>query len=877
MGFFNRKVKGPKTILSSAIANKLGTYFVVDESTIESNLLTDTKIVLNDILLKDQLSKIQAFDSDGRSSMVHITGQVKQVIFSWKWNVTSSSASTTTDSSSWVQDATLTIRGLDFKAKLFWLDSNNVHEDSAQEKHKSKKGSEKKDEGSLKLYMKKQVAMIIDSLKLDIQDYKFTLKLQPTDNSNDQLSIMVGGEAVEVISVGRRYQTDNPSEYSEHHEFKKGKGAKDSISIAAGGGSVEMIHQVTAATLPLEQWFMMKSFSVHVYKTSEPSSVLPLLGNFSYNAKVVRLYGERFLTGMATGLKVKGDSPKDSQLAFYVSDLQLQTLKVLANFVLAPPSDHEIEETGIEVEATILGSVDTTSSITDVTDEMISYFEFPFNSVSLNLTNSKLEISSLVMNYRADGTLAEIQALRMDVEQDKDDSEKHMCLAFKGIKASLRPPMSLEMQTIETLRVPGTVEFTNPVHDTSISYTEDKLFIKLSTVYATRLNGNAQSDEEVEAKISKRIWKVLGKPLSIKALVAGGEKAPKIEKKEIEMNWKSSLSFPIILSIQDLYMRNAHNALTIFNSLELNVAPGVLVSVFMKKVQNEMMELNEVAVSAVMPPDVDDEIRSVHFTATSTSLTAGHSPDEWETRFENNSQQKRSKSTNYKLPYVYIEPMNLRVAFRGVKGVLATNNSEMITKPFMGNNNTTKRDLIKHYSKYIIAKFPGFVKNAEVLGINVVDSATSSYGGWILKATPMGALGGLAAVAGVDAVKGAIAAGRRSRPSAEQQLVSDNWKATDLVRGVFHAAKEAAEEGAAIRGTDKKKNDVVDWAVGATANTSKYAKENKSRLASAGAGGAAMIAGTVMLGGIAVPLAAGVVASAVTKKVIEKADSSLSL
>ena len=63
--------------------------------------------------------------------------------------------------------------------------------------------------------------------------------------------------------------------------------------------------------------------------------------------------------------------------------------------------------------------------------------------------------------------------------------------------------------------------------------------------------------------------------------------------------------------------------------------------------------------------------------------------------------------------------------------------------------------------------------------------------------------------------------------------------------------------------------------VGASTGTTKYAQENKSRLGAAGAGGAAVIAGTILAGPIG-GLAAGLVTSAVTGKALEKADSDVS-
>jgi hypothetical protein len=47
-------VKGPKTLLASAIAEFLAEFFLVDPTKIESNLLVDAKIVLNHVQLRPQ-------------------------------------------------------------------------------------------------------------------------------------------------------------------------------------------------------------------------------------------------------------------------------------------------------------------------------------------------------------------------------------------------------------------------------------------------------------------------------------------------------------------------------------------------------------------------------------------------------------------------------------------------------------------------------------------------------------------------------------------------------------------------------------------------------------------------------------------------------
>ena len=79
-------IRGPKAILSSAIANALGTYFEVDANTIESHLVRDAKIVLNEVRLKKQVSRL-ALNSAGNATIFTVTGRVKKIEFKWEWSV----------------------------------------------------------------------------------------------------------------------------------------------------------------------------------------------------------------------------------------------------------------------------------------------------------------------------------------------------------------------------------------------------------------------------------------------------------------------------------------------------------------------------------------------------------------------------------------------------------------------------------------------------------------------------------------------------------------------------------------------------------------------------------------------------------------------
>ena len=76
-------MKGPKALISSAIAEALAQYFVIDESLIQKNLLKDTKIALHDVTLRPQKSVVTPKNTFGKSTHVNITGSTEEVVFSW--------------------------------------------------------------------------------------------------------------------------------------------------------------------------------------------------------------------------------------------------------------------------------------------------------------------------------------------------------------------------------------------------------------------------------------------------------------------------------------------------------------------------------------------------------------------------------------------------------------------------------------------------------------------------------------------------------------------------------------------------------------------------------------------------------------------------
>jgi len=177
------------------------------------------------------------------------------------------------------------------------------------------------------------------------------------------------------------------------------------------------------------------------------------------------------------------------------------------------------------------------------------------------------------------------------------------------------------------------------------------------------------------------------------------------------------------------------------------------------------------------------------------------------------------------------------------------------------------KHLIDFYAAQFLARTPNFLENAELLGVNVNKAGAFSLGATLGIASPIGPFVGVAAVVGVDAVRGSIEAGKRSRSAKEGEAA----KVGDFFRGIGYSAVEATRKGKLRRGGGDGKGNVVDWMVGATVNTSNYIGKNKDALGSAGGAGAGVLVGTI-LGGPVGAVIGGVVGGMTTGTAIRQID-----
>ena len=907
-------VKGPKAILSSAIANALAEFFIVDAKTIESNLLKDAKIVLHNVLLRKQVTRLP-MNSAGTPTLITVTGSVQQVAFTWKWAVGSNKDETNLDA--WVRDSALTLKGLVFKARLEYGTGDEeltVHSASPQDSVPldTQEAAEIRKQGGFQAWIGKQVEMIVDALVLNVEVFAFTIEIppplkQPTqiEDSKDpgeQTSIVVGGSKVQLVPVGR--QQDNTPK----------------TSAATQDPSSAIPPDVIDQLLSLESFYVniIETMSTENDAISSAKKISRVLEPFSYSAQVTRSGSKRF-SGMGTGLTVIGEpkvvaeekgpigSGAESDLILHAGTVQIEAFTQLGVMILAPPDvdDHsdmgtaaqdainENNESNIvndeshDHESDINVSTpntrgDESQNETATQDQKsesemmpnekkdtVSVFIFPIKSVSLVLEDTaKMTIPALVMTYQADGTKMEItaQGIRLESVSPDGSGEKGATFSAFGIKVELRPKIEVVVNEVEEMFVPDVFRLTKPLENPKISFEGNTLSIALEAIEAEALSKDAEPQGNKAAATASRTSTTIAvgsssattkKSVTINSSYdsASDHDSKGQDGNEEETCVRVSVPFPFSMSVNDINVkRTTGGSLAVVKDFYVYMNPeqstnSTNVAIRLHEFKNELLYLEKVNAFAALPLNQANEVDSFKFAAESGQVSAGYSAKDWQTTFQPVTKQRTRKSARMsqvlKFPFASVSPLKLKISWQG-KGV-ALKDTKVAIKPFTGNASTTSKDLVNYYVSACISRAPGFISNAEVLGINVVDSTASTYGAW-LGLGALGAGGGLAAIAAVDSVKGAVAAGKRSRRVDE----GDRWKPGDGIRGIIYSAGEATKSGALKRGNEGKKGNVVggvtDFAVGVGSATGNYVGDNKSKLGAATGAGVGMLVGT-MVGG----------------------------
>ncbi len=925
-------IKGPKTILAETIAHALADYFVVDEKSMESNLLSDAGIKLHGTQLQPQ---------DGieisPTTRASIRGLVQYVAFEWHWGKSQQEGG-----SDWVKDVRLSISGLRFTITLTTTDlspatnadSGNNH--FAQGKSTTSNGTKTEATGIM-AYVQDQVQRMLDTLTLVVDNILFTIILP--DGSNLQF----GGSALEISSLGL-------------------------IPTLTEEGP-----KVLMQKLQIQRLYSLV--------TSKGGDTFPVLGDFYYEARIERSVENRFISGLEHGLRIEGDSD-DNGVVVYAGPKQLEVFNTLIGLIVVPgqPTGSSNSQTNTDCETQSSAPV-TKPEI--VTNEVPSFMGLKLSGVSLVLPNeTKLSLNDLILKYRFDRTMLQVegnsgfavdafpflalgetstwsadmiqsifriedtaltdngraademvvflnapqehikkvsdglnQALGIyqrlasmeegaastlasksgdaDSKSQKNasaagwsmellgkvgcvieqEADSEIVLTLRNIKASSET-MVLGIDSVDECQIPGLLHLAEPIVDTRIKFEGSSLCAIVQEVVVVLSEKVEQIKEGDKSK---------GKMMPPKHLSPMSKKNSAMPTPNSDKAAATSSALPLGLCLVVkkfiAFNSDGKSVHTTVNALDFKIEPktpddklgagNATIMLTIDEVNHDMLRMKQPCVDfAVDLSSSLDKIYDLNFGANEIRVAAGYSIGDWKSLIPK-KRRERNQVKPLILPNAHIDKLMVVVL---VKGLIGFNDSIIRVPPFDGTENTTIHDIVRFYNERVITQVPGMIANTRVFGTNVSDGLVSHFGGGFL-ASAVGStgIGGLVSVAAFDGVKNTIKAGKVSRGVSE----TEKWRLSDLAHGLKHTAVRVTREGAAKRGKgDGEKGDPIDWAVGATTDVATYSNKNKARLGGAGAGAAGFAMGFAV-GGPVGAIAGTIIASATTQKSIEKVEDAL--
>jgi hypothetical protein len=727
---------GPKVILSSAIANALGEYFDVSADDIESNLLGDAKIVLRRARLRERNATIVPINGDGKSTTATLTGYVEEATFSWSW--TTSWLKGEGGASSWVDDAVLTVTGAKFQARLEHADVIEGPEDGSTAiddpdgerllresfvdptKIDGASARQMKEQmGGLAGYVERQVKMVIDALTLKLVDFELRVVLpgspsSPGEGGVDAISknddarngvLTVGVDELEVLSFGR----EGPD-----------------------GEAVEGLLGCCCVLPPrspekLKQTINLRAFSCFI--TSEGKDDVedvvahPLLEPFSYSANSARL-GERF-GGFLTGLEVVGSvrpsvvSCPDvlTGMTVHIGRAQTETLVQLGVMLLSPPKESSSLEKSMEPpELSKESSCDGDPNKSAIS--VSSSFTFPIPSITLVIFEEMcVSAVGVTVRYVADGTVCSAEVANFAFESDVRGRAE-----ASEILISMRPALRMTIGCIEKLVIPDKALLSTPIQYCEVTYEGSTLMVRLNSLDVMTYSGKENTDNGVVVS------------------------APK-------------LSCNININIEKkMQIKSEDGGLTEFERLHLYALKGqscTKIALQFESFRNYLLSLTTVSACGTFPLNRPNVVEDFIFAAGAIKIERGHSTDEWAEAFSPRREKKpkqtkqldqstvqalkekgkalkekgkalkesgksKPKKMMLKLPFASIADLKITLKVSHTMGRIK--DTSLIVKAYRGKVETTSKDLVNYYAKACLSRAPDFIANAELLGLNVMDS-----------------------------------------------------------------------------------------------------------------------------------------------------------
>jgi hypothetical protein len=387
----------PKAWLANQIVATLDDFFVLDKdggSTMESNLLRDTKISLKQAQVRPRL-----LDTAGT---IWLYGSVDEMEFSWKWG---SAKAIKGEGSSFVKDTRLSIKGASFRIVITTCSkeegvekpggvglnresSTSTVTTAASSTISSIRSTQSTNNSSNSSgFIQQQIQQIVDHLTLDIADITVNVVKEDSARPQNQYGINLRARGLQLVSFGRLQQ-----------EAERDSG--------------------TDGAPPLSQRISLQSISLSLEPSLQTSPLkmpsLPLLDPIGYAASVTRVSGRRFMDGWMTGLEVVGEvcasTADNSGFVIHAGTKQVQTLSRILNQVLSSQlSEPPIEAVAQGNDDVYFDSLDYIPPPKHESSALPTTLSLPLPSITVVLPQgSKVTMPQAQFDYHVDGSVSEL-------------------------------------------------------------------------------------------------------------------------------------------------------------------------------------------------------------------------------------------------------------------------------------------------------------------------------------------------------------------------------------------------------------------------------------------------------------------------------------
>ncbi len=354
-------VVSPKALLAKSLARALSTFFDVDPTTVESNLLQDTRIILHYVKLKP----LQVHRK------MTLVGCVQEIEFAWIWGGDERTAI--------VRETRLTIRGARFRCILQQEQSDK--EDKIIVEHNQEKALLSNEQQDLS-YLQRIVQQVVDHLTLVITDVELTIQV------SSSAKIVLEASELGLVSFGRTEESPL------------------SQRISLGSFLAHIVDDKTETKVPLID---SVGYAASVKRVSGRRFVDGLVHGLEIvgeekdeNACVVLHAGRNQVQVLCQMMDLLLTDEKNSMTAVSFPDSQRD--KLVKDGLLEDEVFEDARE-ALEEENSIRGNNAATPSLSPSTT-----FELPLPSLTIVLpNNSKVSMPNCIFQYTVDGSVFCIQ------------------------------------------------------------------------------------------------------------------------------------------------------------------------------------------------------------------------------------------------------------------------------------------------------------------------------------------------------------------------------------------------------------------------------------------------------------------------------------